>query len=87
MASADKRHEFRVVVDGVELSAETQSRVNAAIQKAAMAELAGLDFGGDFRFRFPGGPIRPLWWGIWIERVLPEQLERGGIETPQEFGG
>lgn len=87
MAKEQRRHEFRVVVDGIELADDALHRINAAVQKAVTVELAGLDLKGDFRVRFPSGLPRPPWWGIWIDPIRPDQLERAGIVTPEEFGG
>lgn len=81
------RHEFKVMISGLELTDEVVESVNAAIQKAAIAELARIDLGGDFRVRFPGGIRRPEWLGLWLERVRADQLEKAGFETPEEFGG
>lgn len=85
---ARSRQEFRVVLDGVELSEEAAERVNAAVQRAAMAALADVDTQGDLRVflppwkeRFPFG--RTV--GIMIERIEREQLEAGGFTEPAEF--
>jgi hypothetical protein len=87
MDKQGQRHEFKVMISGIELSDEVVGAVNAAIQKAAIAELGRLDLGGDFRVRFPGGIRRPEWWGLWFEPVRPDQLKIAGFETPEEFGG
>jgi hypothetical protein len=88
MAEEKTRHEFRVIIDGVDLDQDVQERMNAAIQKAAVTELASVDLRGDFRLRFPFPLKRPPWlWGIWIDPISQEQLDLAGIETPPEFGG
>jgi hypothetical protein len=40
------RHEFKVVLDGIELPPEREEAIRTAIQKVVMTELAGLDLGG-----------------------------------------
>jgi len=86
-AVADQRHEFRVVVDGVDLPDEALARINLAVQKAVAAELAATDLVGDFRIKFPPHGPRPPWWGIWITPIDPIVLEKAGLETPEEFRG
>lgn len=85
MAKQRSRHQFTVVIDGLDLDKEVLGRVNSAIQKAAVTALADLDLQGDFRFHFPRYP-RPEWWGLWLDRILPDQLEKGGFVTPEELG-
>ena len=38
--------EFRVVIEGVKVPPDVARRINTAIQKAVLAEVAGLDLGG-----------------------------------------
>jgi hypothetical protein len=38
--------EFRVVIEGMPVPPEAARRINSAIQKAVLAEVAGLDLGG-----------------------------------------
>lgn len=85
MAKQGLRHQFTVVIDGIDLDEEVLSRVNSAIQKAAVTALADIDLQGDFRFHFPRYP-RPEWWGLWLDPIGPEQLEKGGIRAPEELG-
>ncbi len=85
MAERGKRQQFTVVIDGVDLDDEVLARVNSAIQKAAITALADLDLQGDFRFHFPRYP-RPEWWGLWLDPILPDQLEKGGFRGPEELG-
>lgn len=86
MATKRKRHQFTVVIDGVDLNDEVLQRVNGAIQKAAVTALADIDLQGDFRFVFPRFP-RPIWWGLWLDRIRPDQLEKGGFPSVEELGG
>lgn len=39
-------YEFKVTIEGVALPAETVTRINEALQKAALAEMAPLDLRG-----------------------------------------
>jgi len=87
MAQRRARHEFRVVIDGADLSQDAVQRINAAVQKAALTELATVDLAGDYRFRLPLPHPQPPWWGLWLQRLSKEQLDRAGLETPAEFGG
>jgi|GEM_PF-6692399 len=52
-------HEFRVSLKGVKLSEQDASRINRAIQKAVLSELAGVDLrigmNVDFLGNRPGG--------------------------------
>jgi len=72
-----KRQEFRVVIEGVELSRDAVERINRAIQKTAATEFSALDLKGSFRFHIP-----PWIWGIWYGPLTDEQLKRAGIEKP-----
>jgi hypothetical protein len=40
-------HEFKVVLEGIDLDAEQQKAIRAGIQQVVMRQLAELDFGGD----------------------------------------
>lgn len=81
-----RRHQFTVVIDGVDLNEEVLQRINASVQKAAVTALADLELQGDFRVHFPRFP-RPEWWGLWLDPIGPEQLEKGGFPTIEELGG
>ncbi|MBV8216663.1 MAG: hypothetical protein JOZ08_25885 [Verrucomicrobia bacterium] len=39
-------HEFKVVIDGFDLPDELASRINKAVQRAVLEELASADLGG-----------------------------------------
>lgn len=75
MSTAEKRQEFRVVVEGVALPKEATQRINTAIQRAAASEIAGLDLRGDLHAFMP----KREWLGIWIGRLNADQLGRAGI--------
>lgn len=59
MDAASTNHEFRVSLKGVKLSEQDLSRINRALQKAVLAELAGTDLrigmSVDFLSDRPGG--------------------------------
>jgi len=42
----DQTKEFRVVIKGVNLPAEAVRRINRALQKAVLTEVASMDLGG-----------------------------------------
>jgi len=46
--------EFRVSVDGIALPTETRNRIAQAIQKAVLAEIAGIDLKQTMGVRFIG---------------------------------
>jgi hypothetical protein len=62
------RHDFRFVVDGVDLSEDQRTRIAAEIQKAGLAALSTVNA----RLSRPvtvghGNPwLRPEWYGIWV---------------------
>ncbi len=43
---ATPQKEFRVVIEGIKVPPEAARRINSAIQKAVLAEVAGLDLRG-----------------------------------------
>lgn len=64
-AEPRSKNSFRVEFTGPKLSAASQRRIAAAVEKATLNELATLDLGGDFQIR----RVRQQWLGIWIDRV------------------
>ena len=86
MAKREARHQVTVVIDGVDLSDDVLQRINGAVQKAAITALADIDLQGDFRVHFPRFP-RPDWWGLWLDPIGPEQLDKGGFPSIEELGG
>lgn len=62
--------EFRVVIEGIKVPAEAARRINTAIQKAVLAEVAGLDLGG-VSARFTGNGSTD---GIYV------RVQKGGIQ-------
>jgi hypothetical protein len=69
------RHEFRVIIEGVDLPPDVVDRLNRAIQRAAALEFAGLDMRGDFRFHLPAG-TNGLWVGPLEGREPPPILDQ-----------
>lgn len=64
--SKEAGHEFRVVLEGVDLPPEAVERINRAIQKATVMELVHLDLAGDFSLnlptiRIPGSTMGLVW--------------------------
>jgi hypothetical protein len=64
--SKEPGHEFRVVLEGIELPPEAVERLNRAIQKAAVMELVHLDLSGEFSIdlptiRVPGTTMGLIW--------------------------
>lgn len=41
------KHEFKVVIDGFDLPGELVTRINKAVQRAVLEELASADLGGE----------------------------------------
>ena len=56
------KNRFIVDLGRVKLTDKARQRVEASIQKAAVAALADIDFRGDLITRFPRE-----WLGIWID--------------------
>jgi hypothetical protein len=58
-----KEHEFRVVIEGLELEAEQVEHLNRVVQKAVLSEIAQLRLFDQFQVQFPrhwiGIEIRP----------------------------
>ncbi len=54
-------NQFTVSIEGLALSGAQKKQLNAAIQKATLAELAGLGLRGGLGTHFPRE-----WMGIWI---------------------
>jgi hypothetical protein len=48
MARRKGAREFKVTIDGIELSPEDNAAMNEAIQRAALTQIAAIDTGGDF---------------------------------------
>jgi hypothetical protein len=85
MATMAKRHEFRVVIENVDLPEEVVGRINQAVQKAALGELATVDLEGDLRVSRPWGRRPPWIWGIWFDRLSEDELKRAGLAAPRDF--
>ncbi len=67
MERTDK-HEFRVVLDGIELTDQHKRQISAAVQKAALGALAETDvrMGDAIVLGHSGLRLRPEWLGIWV---------------------
>jgi len=47
MANPHSKYEFKVFIEGVDLHPESLSRINSALQKALLNELASIDIGAN----------------------------------------
>ena len=57
MPEQPKRHEFKAVIEGIDLSTDTMDRINRAVQKAVLSELANIDLLGSMALDIPSdGP-------------------------------
>jgi hypothetical protein len=56
-----KTQEFKVAIEGLTLTPQQRTRLNSAIQRTALAELAGMGLRQGFGTRIPRE-----WLGIWI---------------------
>lgn len=83
MGESSSRTEFKVVLEGLDISPEHAVRVNQAVQRAAMHALADLGIEGDIRVFLPGlGRRPPFPWGIWIGPFLDDA---GKLPIPEGF--
>jgi hypothetical protein len=84
---AQERHEFRVSISGLDLSAAQRQNVCQALQGALLQSMADLDFGGDrVALALPigngeGGRTQGLWAGA-VNRNELENLVQSGAPTP-----
>jgi len=82
MQAKKNEGDFHVALNGIELSEASRTRIQAAIQKAVMDELAHYpNPEGDekpSRFRFDQGVITVFprwWWGFILRQVRPEEVD------------
>ena len=75
-----KRHEFKVVLDGVDLSPQTVDAISQAVQKAALAHLATGDAKGDFATSLLSGSTR----GIRMVAMDAQQVQALGLQETAE---
>jgi hypothetical protein len=61
--SDQKRHEFRVVIEGLDLADEDLQQINKAVQSAVTLQMARFDFRGDQKAILPWGRTWGIWWG------------------------
>jgi hypothetical protein len=66
--SPESRHEFRVVLDGVELDAAQRERVTIAVQKAALEALSSAQVPVESSMVLGHGSLtlNPGWRGLWV---------------------
>jgi len=70
-----RRHEFRVVIAGLELDRESKERISQAVQAAALQAIGSLDFKGDLAARIGGNGTQ----GIELVALTPRQSEIVGF--------
>jgi hypothetical protein len=74
------QHEFKVVIEGVALSQEMVERINQAVQKVVLTEIANIDLRGDLAMRIPSALIgNGGTKGIWIRALTAEQAKGLGL--------
>jgi hypothetical protein len=66
------RHEFRVVLDGIELDPQTVARIEAAIRTAALEQLSSVDLKGDIAARIGTGGTQ----GIQVVALARDQFDK-----------
>ena len=75
------RHEFRFVVDGVDLSEDAQERIASAVAEAGALEVSRLGSAGGTGERQHGNPtasyfsINPEWYGRWLIQMEQAQAQ------------
>jgi hypothetical protein len=77
------RHSFQVVFDGIDLDAVTVDRIRLAVQRAALRELADLDFRGDIAARIGDGGTQ----GVVVMALSEDQARGIGLPQPDALGG
>ena len=70
-----KEHRFQVVIDGIDLDSATADRLRLAVQRAALHELAELDYHGDVAARIGNGGTQ----GITIVALTGDQARNVGL--------
>lgn len=66
MDKQPNRQEFSVVIDGIMLQPEIAERINRAIQKAVLHEMANIDTRGDLNVRLAAAGNGGSTDGIWV---------------------
>jgi hypothetical protein len=73
----NRRHEFKAVLDGIDLPPEVVDRISHAVQQAVLAELVTIDTRGDFVLRLAmEEPTR----GIEARILAPEEARQVASE-------
>lgn len=70
--------EFLLRLEGIELPADHKNRINKALQRALVNELADVDLGGQVSIRIPHH-----WLGIWIDKLHGGPLPNVKIDVMQ----
>lgn len=74
-----KDHRFQVVIEGIDLDRATADRVRLAVQRAALGELADLDYHGDVAARIGNGNGGTQ--GITIVALTEDQARSVGLRA------
>ena len=74
--------EFRVELDGLELSDEQTRRISSGVQQLILKELASADFKGDAHVYIRD----PEWYGIWIRQLRNADIGRLDDKITERFG-
>ena len=81
MDKQSARHEFKVVIEGISLSPEIVERLNEAVQKVVLKEIANIDLHGNLALRIPSAMIgNGGTQGIWVRALTQEQVKELGFE-------
>jgi len=75
-------NEFRVEMDGLELSEEQAQRISSGVQQLVLKELAGTDFKGDSHIFIRD----PEWLGIWLRQLRRDDIGRLDEGVIERFG-
>jgi hypothetical protein len=75
MSNKKLHHEFSIVIDGLALPPDTATKINTALQKAILVELASVDLGGN---ELAFSPV--------MARMMAED-SRGGSKVAEGNGG
>lgn len=74
--------QFRVELDGLELSDEQTKRISSGVQQLVLKELASIDFKGDAHVFIRD----PEWYGIWARHIHREDIGRLDERIIEQFG-
>jgi hypothetical protein len=82
MATTRGRTEFRVIVEGISLPKGSSDRINKAVQRAVVSEIAAMDLNKGTLVHH----INPEWLGIWLRQLSAKEIKAAGLQFEQKFG-